>query len=573
PYAQQHYPFGEGRVKSEELGVKSEELGGKSEELGGKSEELGVKSEELGVKSEELGGRSEEGNAGEGQADLAAFFPADFIAEGLDQTRGWFYTLMVLGTCLFDRSPFKNVVVNGLVLAEDGKKMSKRLKNYPDPTHILDAYGADALRLYMIYSPVVRAENLRFSESGVKQILRDLLIPWWNAYSFFVTYANVDGIHDDKVLKPESSNVLDRWIVSSLESLANDVTEAMDSYDLQRSVRPFVHFVEDLTNWYIRRSRRRFWKSQNDDDKVNAYRTLRYVLLQLSKVAAPFTPFISEAIYRNLKDGSMPESVHLCDFPQADAAARDGDLERRMALVQTVVKLGRQLRTENDLKVRQPLSVIHVVSARAEIHEMLDGFEDLVTEELNIKAVAYGTDETAMADVSVKADYRKLGPRFGPKMKAAAAAIAALPPERAALLAAGREVTVDVAGEAVTLSNDLVIVQRAPKAGMVVASEGDVIVGIETALTPDLVREGLAREFVSRVQNMRKAADLEVTQRISLVVDGDAEVRDALGSFMDYVRGETLCVAVAFGTVDDEACDLNGHAVRIALAAEAFKEK
>ena len=535
PYAQQHYPFGEGRVKSEELIVNSEELRGKGEE-----------------KSAD---------------DLPAFFPADFIAEGLDQTRGWFYTLMVLGTCLFDRAPFKNVVVNGLVLAEDGKKMSKRLKNYPDPTHILDVYGADALRLYMIYSPVVHAENLRFSESGVKQILRDLLIPWWNAYSFFVTYANVDGIHDDKVLKPESSNVLDRWIVSSLESLVNDVTEAMDVYDLQRSVRPFVRFIEDLTNWYIRRSRRRFWKSQNDDDKVNAYRTLRYVLLQLSKVAAPFTPFISEAIYRNLKDDTMPESVHLCDFPQADAAARDGELEQRMALVQTVVKLGRQLRTENDLKVRQPLSVVHVVSARAEIHAMLAGFEDLITEELNIKAVAYGTDETAMADVSVKADYRKLGPRFGPKMQVAAAVIAALPSEQAALLAAGHEVTVDVAGEAVALNSDLVIVQRTPKAGMVVASEGDVIVGIETALTPELVREGLAREFVSRVQNMRKAADLEVTQRISLVVEGDAEVQDALNAFMDYVKGETLCVSITFGTVEEAetACDLNGHAVKIAL--------
>jgi isoleucyl-tRNA synthetase len=307
--------------------------------------------------------------------------------------------------------------------------------------------------------------------------------------------------------------------------------------------------------------------------KINAYRTLRYVLVQLSKVAAPFTPFISEAIYLNLKDASMPESVHLCDFPRADTSARDGDLERRMALVQTVVRLGRQLRTENDLKVRQPLSVIHVVSARAEIHEMLAGFEDLVTEELNIKAVAYGTDETAMADVSVKADYRKLGPRFGAKMKSAAAAIAGLPPAQAALLAAGQEVTVDVAGESVALNNDLVIVLRAPKAGMVVASEGDVIVGVETALTPELVMEGLAREFVSRVQNMRKAADFEVTQRISVVVDCDVEVREAIRSWLEYVKSETLCVSVVFGTVADEACDLNGHAVKIALAAESCEVK
>ena len=505
--------------------------------------------------------------SGVGSPDVSSFFPADFIAEGLDQTRGWFYTLMVLGTCLFDSSPFKNVVVNGLVLAEDGKKMSKRLKNYPDPTHILEAYGADALRLYMIYSPVVRAENLRFSENGVKQILRDLLIPWWNAYSFFVTYANVDGFHDAELVKPASANVLDRWIVSSLETLVSDVTEAMDGYDLQRSVRPFVRFVEDLTNWYIRRSRRRFWKSQNDADKTDAYRTLRYVLVQLSKVAAPFTPFISEAIYRNLKGASMPESVHLCDFPEADTAARDEALEQRMALVQTVVRLGRQLRTENDLKVRQPLSVIHVVSSRPEIRGLLEGFEELVTDELNIKAVAYGTDETALAEVSVKADFRKLGPKFGPKMKAVAAAISGLSSGQAACLAAGREVALDVAGEALTLTAEDVVVQRTPKAGMVVASEGDVIVGLETALTPELVQEGLAREFVSRVQSLRKDAGFEVTQRIALTVECGAEVRSAVERFTEYVKAETLCVALAFGSVNDGLCDLNGHDVKIAVEA------
>ena len=523
PYAQQHYPFGKGKTSSEPQ------------------------------------------TDAQAQEDLSNFFPADFIAEGLDQTRGWFYTLMVLGTCLFDKSPFKNVVVNGLVLAEDGKKMSKRLKNYPDPTKILDEYGADALRLYMIYSPVVRAENLRFSETGVKQILRDLLIPWWNAYSFFVTYANVDGFNDAELVKPSGPNVLDRWIVSSLETLIHDVTEAMDVYDLQRSVRPFVNFVEDLTNWYIRRSRRRFWKSQNDDDKMHAYRTLRYVLVQLSKVAAPFTPFISETIYRNLKGRGMPDSVHLCDFPTADAAARDEALERRMALVQTVVRLGRQLRTENDLKVRQPLSVIHVVSANPEIRSLLEGFEELVTDELNIKSVAYGNDETAMAEVSVKADFRKLGPKFGPKMKMVAALIAKLSSAQAAALAANRAVALDVAGETVSLTAEDVVVQRTPKSGMVVASEGDVIVGIETALTPDLIREGVARELVSRVQNLRKDADFEVTQRIAVAIDCDKEVEAAVSQHADYVKTETLCEALSFGHVAEGLFDLNGHDVKIAV--------
>ncbi len=502
-----------------------------------------------------------------------SFFPADFIAEGLDQTRGWFYTLMVLGTCLFDQSPFRNVVVNGMVLAEDGKKMSKRLKNYPDPVHILEEYGADALRLYMIYSPVVRAENLRFSESGVKQILRDLLIPWWNAYSFFVTYANVDGFAEAELKRPGGGNVLDRWIVSALETLVADVTEAMDVYDLQRSVRPFVKFVEELTNWYIRRSRRRFWKSQNDDDKMHAYRTLRYVLVQLSKVAAPFTPFISESIYRNLKGEGMPESVHLCDFPQADGAARDRKLERSMAKVQDVVCLGRQLRLENDLKVRQPLATMHVVSANPEIRELLDGYEELITDELNIKRVEYGSDERAMAEVSVKADFRRLGPRFGKQMKQAAAAIAALSAEQAAALSAGKSVVLAVGGESVALLPDDVVVLRTPKEGMVVASEGDLLVGIETALTPELVAEGLARECVSRIQAKRKENSYDVTQRIVTTFDvfGDSALKSALETHSLYLQAETLSAAPVFASLPDdvEVIDLNGCRIRITIEKRA----
>lgn len=496
-------------------------------------------------------------------ADVSKFFPAHFIAEGLDQTRGWFYTLMVLGTCLFDQSPYRNVVVNGLVLAEDGKKMSKRLKNYPDPTHILEAYGADALRLYMIYSPVVRAENLRFSETGVKQILRDLLIPWWNAYSFFVTYANVDGFNEAEVVTPNSPNVLDRWIVSSLETLISDVTEAMDDYDLQRSVRPFVNFVEDLTNWYIRRSRRRFWKSQNDDDKMHAYRTLRYVLVQLSKVAAPFTPFISEAIYRNLKGASMPESVHLCAFPTAHAAARDTALERRMALVQNVVKMGRQLRTENDLKVRQPLAKLHVVSANADVLSAFASDEDLIKDELNVKSIVYGSDETELADVTVKADFKALGPKCGPNMKVVAAAIAQFTTAQIQTLIAGQ--SIEVGAVAITLAE--VVIQRKPKAGMVVAAEGEIIVALDTGLTPELVKEGLAREFVSRVQNVRKDADFEVTQRIAITVAGDAELKAAVAQFSEYIQAETLCEKLDFAdAVSAEAVELNGHSVAIAVA-------
>jgi len=488
-----------------------------------------------------------------GERDVDSFFPADFIAEGLDQTRGWFYTLMVLGTCLFDKSPYKNVIVNGLVLAEDGKKMSKRLKNYPDPAKMLDTYGADAIRLYMIYSPVVRAENLKFSENGVKQLMRDLLIPWWNAYSFFVTYANVDGFADAEVVYPESPNVLDKWIVSSMETLIADVTAAMDAYDLQKSVRPFVKFVEDLTNWYIRRSRRRFWKSTNDGDKLCAYRTLRYVLVQLSKVAAPFTPFIAEEIYRNLKGAGDPDSVHLCDFPTANAAARDLALERRMAAVQTVVELGRRLRADNDLKVRQPLAAIKIAGADVK------GLEDLIEDELNVKSVEYVADETELCDVSYKANFKTLGRKCGPKMKAVAAAIAAMGTGEQGTGNGGWPKIV----EGVEIASEDVLVTRAPKAGLVVASEGAAVVGLETALTPALVAEGLAREFVSHVQSMRKEADFEVTQRIALAVDADAETRAALEAHADYVRNETLALSLEFAAVEGEPVELNGHSARI----------
>ena len=490
----------------------------------------------------------------DGKADFESFknyFPADFIAEGLDQTRGWFYTLMVLGTCLFDQSPYKNVIVNGLVLAEDGKKMSKRLKNYPDPNLMLDTYGADAIRLYMIYSPVVKAESLKFSENGVKQLMRDLLIPWWNAYSFFVTYANVDGFHDKEVVYPESVNVLDKWIVSSMETLIHDVTEAMDDYDLQKSVRPFVKFVEDLTNWYIRRSRRRFWKSQNDGDKLCAYRTLRYVLVQLSKVAAPFTPFIAEEIYMNLKGESDPESVHLCDFPSANDAARQPALEKAMSEVMTVVELGRRLRADNDLKVRQPLAKLRIAGVEVGGEGGLwNDLVSLITDELNVKSVEFIADETELCDVSYKANFKTLGRKCGPRMKEVAAAIA----------------SGNLRIDGIELSEEDVQVIRKPKAGLVVASVGSIVVGLETALTPELIAEGNAREFVSHVQSMRKEADFEVTQRIALTIEADAEMKAAIEAHLDYAKNETLATDLVFAPCDAEAAELNGHATKIAIA-------
>ena len=517
--------------------------------------------------------------------ELDKFFPADFIAEGLDQTRGWFYTLMLLGTALFGKSPYRNVIVNGLVLAEDGRKMSKRLKNYPDPAHILNTYGADALRLYMINSPIVRAEDLCFSEQGVLQSLRHLLIPWWNAYSFLVTYANVDGWSpqggDDRGQRSEvggrngpqpatcnlqpATSLMDRWILSTLDRVTGEVVAAMDAYDLQQAVRPLVQFIDDLTNWYIRRSRRRFWKSEDDADKTRAYETLHAVLLRLCQIAAPFVPFISEEIYRNLRTAGLPESVHLCDFPLPGGLARDAALEAQMAKVQEVVGLARQLRADFNLKVRQPLAALHVVCRDEALLDLVRPLADIVADELNVKEVRFGRDETALAELSAKANYKTLGAKLGGLMKKAVGAIAAFTPAQISTLLDGGQVALELDGKSIALDPADVLIQRTPKAGMAVASSGALVVALETALTPALVQEGHARELINRIQNLRKDKDLDVADRIALKISADAELLAAVEAHRETIAAETLAekLEVVPGAGD---VDVNSHGCALEIA-------
>ncbi len=505
----------------------------------------------------------------ENKAHFESHFPADFIAEGLDQTRGWFYTLMVLAVALFDRPAFRNVVVNGLVLAEDGKKMSKRLKNYPDPMDMINTYGADALRLYLINSPVVRAEGLRFSEKGLQHAMRHLLIPLWNAYSFFVTYANIDGWSANGTrIDRNNINRLDLWIRSSMETLVTEVTEAMDAYDLQRAVRPFVQFIEDLTNWYIRRSRRRFWKSQDDADKAAAYETLYDVLLQLSMVAAPFIPFMSDAIYSNLRTDNMPESVHLCDFPLPDGANRNLELEAEMATVMTIVSMARQLRADHNLKVRQPLAALHIVSRNQELITRVRHSADIIEDELNVKTLVFGHNEADLAEFRAKADFRRLGPKYGPRMKQVADLISRMDHDTIVKLEASGHLEFTLPGKgAVRVCSEDLIIERTPRTGLVVSSEGEIVIALETKLTGSLVQEGLAREFVSKVQNMRKTADYEVSQRIQVAFDGSAELVDALA-----VHRETICsevLALSFtpvpGLAEGDVTEINNHTCRIQI--------
>ncbi|MDF7808322.1 isoleucine--tRNA ligase [Pontiellaceae bacterium B12219] len=505
----------------------------------------------------------------ENKEHFEANFPADFIAEGLDQTRGWFYTLMVLSTALLDKPAFKNVVVNGMVLAEDGLKMSKRLKNYPDPTLVINKYGADALRLYMIYSPVVRAESLRLSEDGVKNSLRHLILPWWNAYSFFITYANIDGWTPEQSV-PERDNLMDRWIQSSLARLEQQVTDAMDRYDLQAAVRPFVAFIEDLTNWYIRRSRRRFWKTEDDTDKVQAYSTLYEALLGLSKIAAPFTPFISETIYQNLKTDDMPESVHLCDFPTAADAKRDEVLEGQMAMVMNAVEQGRTLRAEYKLKNRQPLAKMHVVCDDEALLANIQALESLIADELNVRAVEFGTDSSELATIQAKPNFKQLGPKLGPLMKKAIPLISSLTDEQIASVSAGETVEVELEGKTIELTASDIEIVRNPKEGMAVSAEGELVVGLDTTLNDDLIAEGLAREFVNKVQNLRKEMDLEITQRITIAFSSNEQVESAVSSHRSYIEAETLALRCDTAAIDPDNCtelDLNGYTCMVSVLA------
>jgi isoleucyl-tRNA synthetase len=360
----------------------------------------------------------------ENKEKFEAKFPADFICEGLDQTRGWFYTLTVLAAALFDKPAFKACVVNGLVLAEDGKKMSKSLRNYTDPSKVMDKFGADALRLFLMNSAVTKAEDLCYSDEGVKEVLKSVIIPLWNAYSFFVTYANIDGFVAEGFDCSDVENPLDTWILSVCEKLVADVTAGLEAYDLQAAIGPMVEFVDRLNNWYIRRSRRRFWKSENDADKKSAYKTLYRVLRRLTFVMAPVIPFVTETIYQNLRLEREPESIHLAIWPAEEVRYRNLDLERDMRIVRQAVSMGRALRVANDLKIRQPLSSVQLITRQPEEQEVLTRMEDILREELNVKSVIIHEKEEDLVEYHAKANFRVLGKELGPDMKEAATQIA-----------------------------------------------------------------------------------------------------------------------------------------------------
>ncbi|MDR0331203.1 MAG: isoleucine--tRNA ligase [Chitinispirillales bacterium] len=486
-------------------------------------------------------------------------FPADFIAEGLDQTRGWFYTLTVLAGALFEKPAFKNVIVNGIILAEDGKKLSKRLRNYAPPEDVLNQLGADALRLFLINSPAVKAEDLRFSEKGVMEMSRAVLLPFWNAYAFFVTYANVDGWKPASLEPPNGGTELDRWIVSLLNDVISLVNKEMEQYNLYKVVPHLVDFIDNLTNWYIRRSRRRFWKSENDGDKDVAYGTLYCVLVRFSKVMAPFLPFVTEAIYRNLVCGKLkgePPSVHLTPYPSAIDSAIDGPLELKMLLVRKAVAMGRALRSRFAIKTRQPLSEFTVVLADRKKIDLIRDMEELVKDELNVKKVVFDSNEERVVSISAKPNFKKLGKAFGPKMKEASLLIERFSHADIKNLEGGG--TIDVLGNRLAYGD--IEIRRVRREGLEVETEGELTVALEVTITPELKKECVAREFVNRVQNRRKEAGLNVADRIVIHCSCRPEVAAALADFRGYVCAETLAVDIRYA---DAAAIRNAERVEV----------
>jgi len=492
-------------------------------------------------------------------------YPADFIAEGLDQTRGWFYTLTVLAAALFDSPAFQNVVVNGLVLAEDGKKMSKSDRNYTDPDEVINHFGADALRLFLMNSAVVRAEDLKYSDDGVKEVLKTVIIPYWNAYSFFVTYANIDGVQPDGA-PVEPDNPLDRWILSEIERVTGEVTAQLEAYEMQRAIEPIVQFIDLLNNWYIRRSRRRFWKSENDIDKHQAYETLYSVLMRLTLVAAPIVPFITESMYRNLRSEGMPESVHLCDYPVPDESRRDVALETKMAVTRRAVSLGRAIRTMHNLKIRQPLGAIHLVTRDADERRVLREMEDIIRDELNVKEVVYRENEEELVEYSAKANFKTLGPQLGSRVKAAANQIGQLVAREIQQLLDGATLSLDVEGETVDITAESILVQRHEKENLKVLNEGSLTVALDPEITDDLLQEGRVRDLIRVIQNQRKDDGFDVSDHIELQLDVDDELAQAVRAFEEYLTGETLTDRLVW-TVNGDATehDVAGFRCRVAL--------
>jgi isoleucyl-tRNA synthetase len=513
-------------------------------------------------------------------------FPADFICEAIDQTRGWFYTLLAESTLLFDTSSYRNCVCLGLILDPEGQKMSKSKGNVVEPWDVISAHGADAFRWYYLTAQQPWS-GYRFSVDTVGESVRQFLLTLWNTYSFWVLYANAEDLTpadfsgppealggclttDSGSKEPRELDDLDRWALSRLQSTIATVREHMDGFDCTAAGREISEFVGELSNWYVRLSRRRFW----DGDRA-AFATLRHCLLETAALLAPFTPFLADEIHLNLAGGEaeelgeLPDSVHLRDFPQPEPALADAELEAAMEAVRLTVELGRAARAQAKAKVRQPLRRAVIVANDAE-REAISTRADLVKAELNVKELDFVTEEAELVSYAVKPNYRSLGPRFGKRMPQVAAAVEALDPVHvAAVMADGGQVGISVDGDEHAIGADEVTLSLQPLEGYEVEAEAGHAVALQLELDDELRREGLAREIVHAVQNARKEAGLEITDRIELSLAGDEELLAAAREHQPYIAGEVLATEVAYDVVDGITAKLDGRELRIAVSRSA----
>ncbi len=497
-------------------------------------------------------------------------FPADYICEAVDQTRGWFYTLHAISTLLFDEVSFKNVLSLGHIQDGQGRKMSKSLGNIVQPWDVLAVHGADALRWYL-YTATPPGVERRFSSDLVGEVIRSFTLTLWNVYSFFVTYANLDK--PNVTTKPIVTRDLDRWLLSELNVLVREVTAAYENYDVPSATRPIEVFVEKLSTWYLRRSRRRFWKSESDSDKQAAYSTLYTALVTVAKLLAPAMPFLADELFQNLVrsvDETAAESVHLSNWPESSPEVIDESLNRNMALVMKLVSLGHSARQKANRKVRQPLAEAAFAVGNANERKAVETYADLFEDELNVKKVRLLDASTEAVSHTIKPLPKQLGQKYGNKFPALQKAILALNAEEAArTLMSGQPVNVTVDGVEYGILSEEVEVKAQAKEGFAVAEEGAYVAALVTDLTPELVQEGLAREFVRRVQDLRKSADLDVADRIELFVEASAGLRSAIEAHTEYITSETLASNLQFASPPSGATSVDdpfdGETAKVAL--------
>lgn len=485
--------------------------------------------------------------------------PADYICEGIDQTRGWFYSLHAISTFLFDKPAYKNILVNELILDKQGQKMSKSKGNTVDPFAILEKYGADTTRWYLVTNSPPWRPTL-FDEDGLVEVRRKFFSTLLNTYSFFALYANIDGFtYDGASLPLKERQEIDRWIISSLNTLVKRYAEAMDGYDVTKAARAVSDFtIDQVSNWYVRRNRRRFWSktrlvenSEQGKDKSAAYQTLYECLVTITKLMAPFAPFLAEELFRNLNSVTGKEkvaSVHLAFIPQCDESAIDADLESRMDKAQRIVSLVRAIRNKTNLRVRQPLRRVILPVSNVRDREAIKHMESVILDEINVKAIEYVNDDSELVHKRAKPNFKAIGPKFGKSVQAVAKAITELSGREIQELETKGEVSVPVNGSTVRVTRDDVEIFHEDIKGWQVESDSELTVALDTGLTEELIDEGIAREFVNRVQNMRKDAGYEVVDRIRIFYRAGDRIRQAITSLKEYIKEETLAVELSDDT-------------------------